>query len=209
MGARCCWAQRNRPLSAGNAASLALSWSKHTHTHTQAGAHTQCIRYKHRKCFGSLTQAAGGLDGTGWGVRLAQFRGEQASNTNQGDLVMDAGLTESPFVFGWTGQPTALRSHTSCPAVYPTLLGKSSSNFLIIINQQMIGVLSPFLGDHTPQRQTKDCCQDYISRLVLPHQTHLSCHNGGEKSNSPTSTDANCISASILLFSLLRFSRAK
>lgn len=28
------------------------------------------------------------------GVRLAQLRGEQASNTNQGDLVMDIGLTE-------------------------------------------------------------------------------------------------------------------
>lgn len=34
MGARCCWAQRNRPVSAGNAAGLALSWSTHTHTHT-------------------------------------------------------------------------------------------------------------------------------------------------------------------------------
>lgn len=30
----------------------------------------------------------------GGGVRLARLRGEQASNTNQGDLVMDIGLTE-------------------------------------------------------------------------------------------------------------------
>lgn len=57
---------------------------------------------------------------------------------------MDAGLTESPFMFGWTGQPTALRSHTSCPAVSPTLLGKRSSNFLILMEHHIIGVCPPF-----------------------------------------------------------------
>lgn len=36
----------------------------------------------------------GGLDGDGVGVKLARLKGEQASNTNQGDLVMDIGLTE-------------------------------------------------------------------------------------------------------------------
>lgn len=85
MGARCCWAQRNRPLSGGNAAGLALSWSTLTHT---------MYKIQAPKCFGSLTPAAGG-PGSDWvGVRLAQLRGEQASNTNQGDLVMDIGLTE-------------------------------------------------------------------------------------------------------------------
>lgn len=52
--------------------------------------------YKMRapKSVGSPTWAAGR---TGWdevGVRLAQLRREQASNTNQGDLVMDIGPTE-------------------------------------------------------------------------------------------------------------------
>lgn len=31
------------------------------------------------------------------GVRLAPLRGEQAVNTNQGDLVMDIGRTETPL----------------------------------------------------------------------------------------------------------------
>ena len=31
------------------------------------------------------------------GVRLAPLRGEQAVNTNQGDLVMDIGRTEAPL----------------------------------------------------------------------------------------------------------------
>lgn len=157
-------------------------WHPHgvqTHTHRQAGTHTQCIRYKHRKCFGSLTLAAGGLDGTGWCVRLAQFRGEQASNTNQGDLVMDAGLTESPFMFGWTGRPTALRSHTSCPAVHPALLGKSLLNFLILMKRQIICV--PFFPSQATQPINRlDCCPDYISRLALPHK-HIYLVIAGKK----------------------------
>lgn len=51
------------------------------------------------KPFGSSTWAAGGwVSGSdGEGVRLAQLRGEQACNTNEGDLVMDGRLTESPL----------------------------------------------------------------------------------------------------------------
>lgn len=51
------------------------------------------------KPFGSSTWAAEGW-GSGSdreGVRLAQLRREQASNTNQGDLVMERRLTESPL----------------------------------------------------------------------------------------------------------------
>lgn len=94
---------------------------EYTHTHTQAvnagiGAHTQCIRYKHRKCFGSLALAAGG---PGWdrvGCQTGTIRRrEQASNTNQGDLVMDAGLTESPFMFGLDGSANCSPiSHLAC-----------------------------------------------------------------------------------------------
>lgn len=49
------------------------------------------------KSVGSPTWAAGGPGWDGVGVRLAQQRGEQAFNTNQGDLVMDIGLTERPL----------------------------------------------------------------------------------------------------------------
>lgn len=118
MGARCCWAQRNRPLSRGNAAGLALSWSTLTHT---------MYKIQAPKCFGSLTLAAGGPGSDRVGVRLAQLRGEQASNTNQGDLVMDIGLTERALCLdGRVDQ--LLLSHTS--HVYSALLGESSSNVL-------------------------------------------------------------------------------
>lgn len=46
------------------------------------------------KPFGSSSWAAGG--GGGSGPRLAELR-EQACNTDQGDLVMDIRLTESPL----------------------------------------------------------------------------------------------------------------
>lgn len=42
-------------------------------------------------------QERSGSDGEG--VRLAQLRGEQACNTNQGDLVMDRRLDRESFVF--------------------------------------------------------------------------------------------------------------
>lgn len=61
------------------------------------------------------------------GVRLAQLRGEQASNTNQGDLVMDIGLTERALCLV-VELNQLLPSHNS--HVYSTLLGVSSSMFL-------------------------------------------------------------------------------
>lgn len=90
MGARCRWAQRNRLLSGGfGMLGTTLAFTMYT-----MGA---------PKPFGSSSWAAGG-GGVGWGsgsdgegVRLAQLRGEQACNTNQGDLVMDRRLTESPL----------------------------------------------------------------------------------------------------------------
>lgn len=98
MGARCCWAQRHRPLS-GRVKQQ--GWHSHV-VHT----HTQCIRCKHQKSVGSSAWAAGG---PGWdrvGVRLAQPRGQQTSNTNQGDLVMDIrGSDREGFVFSTNCSP--------------------------------------------------------------------------------------------------------
>lgn len=62
MGARCCWAQRNRPLSAGNAAGLALSWRAHTHTHTHTRAHTM-YKIQAPKVFWQLNASSWG---PGW-----------------------------------------------------------------------------------------------------------------------------------------------
>lgn len=102
MGARCCWAQRNRLLSGGNAAGFG-TLVKYTHTHNV---------YKMRapKSFGSMTWPAGGPGWDRLGVRLAQLRGEQAPNTNQGDLVMDIGLTERALCWA-VGLDQLLPSH--------------------------------------------------------------------------------------------------
>lgn len=50
--------------------------------------------YKNQRLLAAQHGQLGGLTLDGVGVRLAQQRGEQASNTNQGDLVMDMGPTE-------------------------------------------------------------------------------------------------------------------
>ena len=73
------------PCLGGNAAGLAHSCTTLTHT---------MYKMQAPKSVGSPTWAAGGPGWDGVGVRLAQLRGEQAFNTNQGDLVMDIGLTE-------------------------------------------------------------------------------------------------------------------
>lgn len=59
----------------------------HSHTHN-------IYKMRAPKRFGSTAWPAGGPGWDRLGVRLAQLRGEQAPNTNQGDLVMDIGLTE-------------------------------------------------------------------------------------------------------------------
>lgn len=46
------------------------------------------------KRFGRPTWVAGGPGWDGVGVKMAQLREEKASNTNQGDLVIDIGLTK-------------------------------------------------------------------------------------------------------------------
>lgn len=91
------------PCLGGNAAGLALS--RRTLTHTM-------YKMQEPKSVGSPTWAAGGPGLDGVGVRLAQQRGEQASNTNQGDLVMDIGLTERALCLV-VGLNQLLPSHTS------------------------------------------------------------------------------------------------
>ncbi len=78
------------PCLWGNAAGLAHWWSTLTHT---------MYKMQALKSVGSPTWAAGGPGWDAVGVRLAQLRGEQAFNTNQGDLVMDIGLTERALCF--------------------------------------------------------------------------------------------------------------
>lgn len=101
MGARCYQAQRRiGPSLGGNAVDLAH----------EVHSHTQCIDAGTQECWQPNMGQLGGLDGAEVGVRLAQLRGEQASNTNQGDLVMDIGLTERALC---SGLNQLLRSHTS------------------------------------------------------------------------------------------------
>lgn len=76
------------------------------------------------KTVGSPTWAAGGPGWDGVGVRLAQLRGEQASNTNEGDLVMDIGLTERALCLV-VGFNQLLPSH-----IYSALFDASSSILL-------------------------------------------------------------------------------
>lgn len=75
------------------------------------------------KSVGNPTWAAGGPGWDGVGVRLAQLRGEQASNTNQGDLVMDIGLTEKALCLV-VRLNQLLSSHTS--HTYTALFGLRS-----------------------------------------------------------------------------------
>lgn len=62
-------------------------------------SHSQCKRWEHRNPLAARRGQLGGWGSAsgGEGVRLAQLRGEQACNTNQGDLVMDRRVTESPL----------------------------------------------------------------------------------------------------------------
>lgn len=87
MGARCRWAQRNRILSGG-------FW------HAVNFARIHNVYDGSTKTLWQLNVGSWGVGGSGSdgeGVRLAQLRGEQACNTNQGDLVMDRRRTESPL----------------------------------------------------------------------------------------------------------------
>lgn len=86
MGARCRWAQRNRLLSGG-------FWHAVNDTciHNVYGGSTKTLWQLNVGSWGW------GSASDGEGVRLAQLRGEQACNTNQGDLVMDRRLTERPL----------------------------------------------------------------------------------------------------------------
>lgn len=82
-------------------------WNSHV-VHTQI--HTQCIRCKHQKSVGSSAWAAGGPGWDGLGVRLAQPRGQQTPNTNQGDLVMDIRRSDrAGFVFSTKCSPLSHR----------------------------------------------------------------------------------------------------
>lgn len=99
---------------------------KYTHTHTM-------YKMQAPKSVGSPTWAAGGPGWDGVGVRLAQLRGEQASNTNQADLVMDIGLTERALCLV-VGLNQLLPSHTS--NVYSALPGPSPSIFLFCKTEQ-------------------------------------------------------------------------
>lgn len=78
--------------------------------------------------------------GPGWdgvGVRLAQLRGEQAFNTNQGDLVMDIGLTERPLcLVVWLKQLHP--SHTS--HLYSALFSESLYFPLLYSKKEMLFV---------------------------------------------------------------------
>lgn len=79
MGARCHWAQRNRPLSGG----FGMLW-------------TTLALNVYDGSTKAFWQLIVGSWGGGSGPRLAELR-EQACNTDQGDLVMDIRLTESPL----------------------------------------------------------------------------------------------------------------
>lgn len=172
MGARCCWAQRNRPLSGGNAAGLAHSWSTLTHTMYKMWV---------PKSFGSSAWAAGGPGWDGVGVRLAQRRGEQASNTNQGDLVMDIGLTERALC-SVVGLNQLLHSHTS--HVCSALLGASSSIFLsckksktkqgmLISSRMLIYFASPHLS-HLSYTHAHNLSADMSLQSPLTEKHQLS-----------------------------------
>lgn len=66
-------------------------------------------RCKNQRVLAAQHGQLGGLDWMGW---VSQQRGEQASNTNQGDLVMDIGLTERALCLV-VGLNQLLPSHTS------------------------------------------------------------------------------------------------
>lgn len=113
------------------------------------------------KRFGSTTLAAGGPGWDGMGVRLAQLRGEQASNTNQGDLVMDIGLTERALC--WVvGLDQLLPSHTShvysalsvrVPP-FSSLVTKQKKEYLSAANADILCIPTPVVHTHLSSDMT-------------------------------------------------------
>lgn len=104
---------------------------------------TQCIRWEHQSL---LAAHRGQLGGGGSGPRLAELR-EQACNTDQGDLVMDIRLTESPLCL--------LNICVEC---------KGSS------------WLSPTMADSVLKKSAKCCCCILCSPVcvIKSHKSNLS-----------------------------------